>query len=202
MEYSKIFKLMILTVGLLSLAGCGSSSSSPSEVKSDVTKEISTDSFETTTGVITKETIIVVGESKDTETTIKISEGTQFVDSESGEVITEVPRVHVTTTKSSQESLTTIIFETSDGKKVIPSEPITVSVPAPAGAKPGDRVQIKVPDDGGIKAAKINQKLIIAIVKSDGTIEIVIDPDQFKGQVIIIIIFEEEKKPNLDESTN
>jgi len=195
MKYSNFFKLIILAIGLLSFIGCGSSSSSsPSVTESEVTKEISRDSFDNTTGVITDETTMTMGESKETATTINISEGTQFISSKSGEVVNDIPSVKVTTTKKSKESSTTIGFETADGKKVIPTEPITASIPAPAGAKTGDRVQIEVPN--GIKAAKMSQKLITVTVKLDGTIEIVIDPDQFKNQFVIRIIVE------LDEATN
>ena len=198
MLYSNFFKSIILTIGIFFIVGCGSSTTSPTVVKSDVTVEINATSFDTEEGKTTEEVSMVVGESKETETTIEIPKDTYFTDNETNEVVSAVPTVDVSVVQSGGESSTTISFE-SDGKKVIPSKPVTTSLVAPAGAKPGDEVEIEVPD--GISAGKLTQKLIIVIVNSNGRIDIIIEPKLFKERLVIVIIFI-AKTPTLDESTN
>jgi len=80
-------------------------------------------------------------------------------------------------------------------KKVIPTQPIVVSLPAPTGAKPGDSVQLEVPDGVTANKMEVSQKLITVIVKADGTVDITVFPDVLRNLLVIVIII-------ADQSTN
>ena len=194
MDYSKFFKSIVLVMSTMVLVGCGSSGTSGVYLKTSTeTEAISSDSFDTETGAVTEDTTISVGDDKDTETKIEVSEGTQFTD-ENGDVVTKAPTAKVEVEKKQDESTTELDFSV-DGKKVIPTEPITVSVQAPEGAKAGDEVEIEVPE--GIKPANM-QKLILVIVNADGTVSINIMPYVFRNHTVIAIIVKIKK----DDSTN
>jgi hypothetical protein len=104
--------------------------------------------------------------------------------------VTTAPTTKTEVKQSTEKATTTINFE-AEGRKVIPSNPVIVSVPAPAGSKAGDTVQIEVPDDGSI-----TQKLIFVIVKADGTVDVTILPKAFEKTIIIVV------KVKVDNSTN
>ena len=124
----------------------------------------------------------------DSGVAMTIAEGTTFTDTE-GNALTKAPTAEVKAEKSETEAKTTIDFKV-DGKRVIPTESVVMSVPAPAGAKAGDTVQIEVPDDGSI------QKLIFVVVKADGTVDIRIFPAAFKKAIVIVV------QVKVDASTN
>ena len=177
----------ILAIGLF--VGCtGDADSTPAVVKTEAVQVMDTAAFDATTGAVTKETPIKAG---NTGTTMTLSEGTVLQDID-GNPITKAPTAEVKVEKSETETKTTLNFKV-DGKRVIPTEPVVMSVPAPAGAKAGDPVQIDVPD--GIEST---QKLIFVLVKSDGTVDIRIFPKAFKKAIVIVV----KVKVKVDSSTN
>jgi len=144
-------------------------------------------SFDVSTGAVTEDVKI---ESSKTGTTMEIASGTVFQDAE-GNAITEAPKAEVVVEKSTSEAKTVIDFTTADGTKVIPTESVVISVPAPEGAKAGDTVQIEVPDDGSIQS-----KLIFVVVKADGTVDVRVFPSAFRKTIVIVV------KTKTDNSTN
>ena len=177
----------LLAIGLfVGCTGDADSSSTPAVVKTEAVQVMDATAFDATTGGVTKETPIKAG---DTGTTMTLSEGTVLQDID-GNPITKAPTAEVKVEKSETEAKTTLNFEV-DGKKVIPTEPIVVSIPAPAGAKAGDTVQIEVPDDGSI-----TEKLIFVVVNKDGTVNVRIFPKAFKKAIVLVV------KVKVDNSTN
>jgi len=181
----KLAMASLLAIGLfLGCSGDANSSSSASVVK---TESIKTLAFDATTGTVTENEI----KAGDTGTTMVISEGTVLNDID-GNPIKKAPTLGVEAEKSETEAKTTIDFKV-DGKKIIPTESVVFSVPAPAGSKAGDTVQIEV--DDGIEST---QKLILVIVKADGTVDIRIFPRVFRRKGLIVIVV----KVKTDTSTN
>jgi hypothetical protein len=180
---------LLLASAIALFMGCDgdAGTTTPAVVKTNDSVSVATTSFDANTGALTEDVKI---ESSKTGTTMAIASGTVFQD-EDGNAIKEAPKAEVAVEKSKSSAKTTIDFTTSDGKKVIPTESVVISVPAPAGAKPGDTVQIEVPDDGSITA-----KLILVIVNADGTVNIRVFPKAFKKTIVIIV------EIKVDNSTN
>ena len=175
----------LLAIGLF--VGCdGEATSSAPVVKTEAVQAISTDAFNADTGAVAEETPIEAGK---TGTTMTIPAGTVLQDVD-GNAITKAPSLEVKAEKSATEASTTINFEVN-GKKVVPTESVVFSVPAPAGSKAGDTVQIEVPDDGSI-----TQKLIFVVVKADGTVDVRVFPKAFKKTIVIVV------QVKVDTSTN
>jgi hypothetical protein len=177
----------LLAIG--AFVGCdgeATSSNTPSVVTTEATQAIDATKFDAATGAVITETLIEAGT---TGATMTIPAGTVLQDV-AGNPITKAPSLEVKAEKSATEASTTINFEV-DGKKVVPTESVVFSVPAPAGSKAGDTVQIEVPDDG-----RITQKLIFVIVKADGTVDVRIFPKAFKKTIVIVV------KVKVDSSTN
>ena len=181
-----ITKLLLASAIALFIGCDGEVSSTPTVVKTNAVQTLDTTKFNAGTGAVTEDVEIVAGNG--TDTTMKISDGTVFRD-ENNNTITKAPEAKVAVEKTATEAKTTIDF-TSDGKKVIPTESVVISVPAPTGAKPGDEVQIEVGDD------KITAKLIYVTVKADGTVDIRVFPSVFGNKIVIVV------KKKVDSSTN
>ena len=180
MRYNKFFKLLVIGT-MFFLAGCGSSGKTPTTIVAEATIPISTENLDG--GVVTKETTVPVKADDGTKlATVTLAPGTEFQD-ENGNPITETPNLAVKAQKSTK-SKAEINFTTKDGKKIIPTEPVNVAIAAPAGAKPGDKVKIDVPD--GVNAG--TEKLTIFIVGNDGFIHVIIVPQVFKNNDVIILI--------------
>jgi hypothetical protein len=172
-----ITKLLLASVIALFI-GCDGdvgNNTTPTIVKTEATETV-------TAGTPTK-----VG---DTGTTISVSEGTSFTDVD-GNMLEKAPEAKVVVEKSVTVAKTVIDF-TVDGKRVQPTSPVTVSVPAPQGVKVGEEVQIDAPI--GSKEAKGN--FILATVLKGFVVSIVIPEVAFLKPIIISV---ETKK---DSSTN
>ena len=174
---------LVVTMGLF--FGCNGNSKSSTET-TKATQVMDATAFDSATGAVTSDTDIKAGK---TGVVMNIPSGTVLQD-ENGNPITKAPTTDVKVEKDSKKATTTLDF-TVDGKRVIPTEPIVISVPAPKGAKAGDEVEIKVPDDGSIQ-----EKLIIVIVKSDGTVDIRVFPKAFKKIIVIIVMIKTDKSTN------
>jgi len=183
----KTIKLaMVSLLAILLFVGCVGDVGY-SVVKTEATIELNASEFDLATGTVTKDIEIKAG---NTGTTMSIPAETVLHDID-GEPITTVPTLEVKVEKSVRKSKTTFNFET-ESKKVIPTESVVFSVVAPTGAKVGEEVQIEV--DDGIEST---QKLILVIVKADGTVDIRIFPRVFKRGLIVIVV-----KLKIDISTN
>jgi hypothetical protein len=135
-------------------------------------------------GVITNDTTIEIKtEDKELLSTITLTEDTQFED-ENGVAVTETPILVVESSKKETESTSEIKFVNSDGETLIPTKPFKVAIKAPAGAKPGDRVQIEVPDDGNTQI----QKFIIRVVQQNGFIILTITITEYKKTTTIVVV--------------
>lgn len=185
MNYLNIFKTTLLTAGVLLFLGCLGDSTSSTPIKSELTETLPIDAMDSTTGAISENITIDVGEGKLTQTSINLSEGTQFINQKSKEVITEQPNVKVLVTNDVSESSTEISFTTSTSEKVVPTEPVKVSVVAPKGALPGERVNVTIPNS--VNNSKRLEKVIFITIKADGTIDVVIAPDLFEGLLVVIV---------------
>ena len=77
------------------------------------------------------------------------------------------------------------------GNKIIPTKPLKVTIKAPNGSKPGDKVKVDIPNDIIGTSKKIFQeKLVILIVDMNGNITFTVTPQAFKKLTIILIIIE------------
>ena len=185
MNYLNLFKTTLLTAGVLLFIGCLGDSTSSTPIKSELIEILPIDAMDSATGAISENITIDVGEGKLTQTSINLSEGTQFVNQKSKEVITEQPNVKVLVTNDVSESSTEISFTTSTSEKVVPTEPVKVSVVAPKGALPGERVRVTIPNS--VNNSKRLEKVIFITIKADGTIDVVIAPDLFEGLLVVIV---------------
>jgi hypothetical protein len=185
MNYFKFFKISLLTASVMVIVGCLGDNTSSSTVKSETVKTVPVNAIDSKTGAISEDITIDIGEKEFTETSINISEGTQFIDSTSSEVITQVPKIKVVVENDFKKSSTEISFTTTDNVKVVPTEPVTVSVVAPRGALSGERVEVILPNL--INDSKRLEKVIFITVKADGTIDVVIAEDLFQGLLVVII---------------
>ena len=183
---------LVVTMGLF--FGCNGNSKSSTET-TKATQAMDEAVFDSATGAVKKETDIKAGK---TGVVMSIPEGTVLQDID-GNPITKAPTATVKTEKDTKEAKTTIDF-TVDGKRVIPTEPVVISIPAPKGAKPGDTVQIEVPDDGSISEksleSKIQQKLVFFIINANGTIDIRVFPNAFKNQIVLVVIIKTDNSTN------
>nr|MCH9740008.1 hypothetical protein [Campylobacterota bacterium] len=198
--------LLFLTIFLIS--GCGSSSSTADEtlslnennITSSVTEVKTLDEEEFSDGVVQHDIEIPVESNDVVVSIINVSEGTQFLDSD-GEVVTEAPKLVMlqrqssSTTTTTEESTTTNIaknefsFVTEEGEKLVPTEPVTIAMAAPAGAKPGEKVRVEMPDDG-VEKAEGQEKLTFFIVDANGNINVVVFPQAFETLDVVVIIIE------------
>lgn len=197
----------IMVAGLL-MVGCGSSNSSSEQsptlneenIVSSVsqTQEMSETSF--VDGVVVEDTVLeVVSTDSELNATTTIPQGTQFVDG-SGTVLQSAPKLAVSQSQSSsstedaENTTTTNVvegkfkFEDSSGNKVVPTEPVTLSMKAPAGALPGDEVRVETPD--GVEKATGQEKLTIYIVDKNGRINMIIFPQVFETLDVVVVIVE------------
>ena len=185
MNYLKFFKTTFLVASALLFIGCLGDNTSSSPIKSEVTETVPTNSIDSTTGAISEDITISIGEDKVTQTKINLSEGTQFINQASKDTISETPSIKVSVSNDFKESSTELSFTTSDNEKITPTEPIRVSVPAPRGALPGEIVGVEMPNS--ISNSKRLEKVIFITVKADGTVDVVINEDLFQGLLIIIV---------------
>ncbi len=204
-----MIKVSILFVVLL-INGCGSSSttveSKPSlneeNILSVTNSSTVLDEESFVGGVAENEVVIPIastGEKKEEVAVITIPAGTQFTN-ESGDVIEKAPVLQVTqressnTSENSQESKTTnvvkgeIKFTDEAGNKIIPTEPVAITMVAPMGSKPGDEVRVEVPD--GVDKASGQQKLTLFIVDKNGNIRVIVAPHVFESLDVVVIIIE------------
>lgn len=175
---------LLITMGLFFGCGNGNSKSSTETIKA--TQAMDETAFDSETGAVKSDTDIKAGKSG---VVMSIPEGTVLQD-EDGKPITKAPTAEVKTEIDSKKAKTTIDFKV-DGKIVIPTESVVISVPAPKGAKPGDEVEIEVPDDGSIQ-----QKIILVIVNADGTVNIRVFPKAFKKRIVIVVMIKRDKSTN------
>jgi len=190
MKHNKFFKLLVIGT-MFFLSGCGSSGKTPTTIVAETTTPIPTENIDG--GVVIKETTIPVKANDGTKlATVTLAPGTEFQD-ENGNPITETPNLAVKVKKSTKTQAE-INLATKDGKKIIPTEPINISIAAPAGVKAGDKVKIDVPE--GVNVG--TEKLTIFIVGNDGFIHLSIAPKVFKtNYIIIFIIIPEKINPNI-----
>jgi len=176
-----------LVTVVIFMVGCGGSSSATptaSSTQAEVSNPIPTANIES--GEVSTDTVIPV-KAKDGKTelaTVTLVAGTKFTNSTTNETITETPKLVVKAEKST-EARTEVSFILDDGTKVIPTEPVKISIPAPAGAKAGDKVEIDVAD--GITAD--TSKLTLFMVGNDGRISLFIAPRVFRGANVYVVIF-------------
>jgi len=200
-------KVLIFFGIVLLISACGNSSNSKKsniEEISHVAKNIElNDSVED--GVSTKEIDIVVKSESSNQKVVEavIPEETVF-ENEHGEPIDTVPVIHITQkevlekdVKESKFSIRNrskveIKIEDYKGKRVIPSKPLKVTLKAPKEAKAGDKVRVEIPDGAVIedKDNNLKEKLIVAVVSSDGYIHVKIFPEVFKKVTVVVIIVE------------
>jgi hypothetical protein len=183
---------LLLASAIALFMGCDGDAGTTAVVKTNDSVFMATTYFDVNTGAVTKDVNI---SSETTGTTMFILDGTVLRDKDSNNTIKEVPKAEIAVEKSKSSAKTTIDFTTSDGNRVIPLGFVVISIPAPAGAKPGDTVQINVPDDDSIT---ITEKLIFVIVKADGTVDIRVFSKAFEKTIVIIV----EIEVQVDDSTN
>jgi hypothetical protein len=181
----------LLAIG--AFIGCDGDAGPKAPVVVTTTGEVAIDSTKITDG-ITNETVTTVDTKTNVAMTIPESTKLTFED---GTEVTTAPTTKTEVKKSTEKATTTLNFEV-DGKKVIPSNPVTVSVPAPEGAVPGTLVNIEVPDNGNFSksSARVGFKFISVKVKSDGTVSITIKPDAFRKVIVIVVVVIRDSSTN------
>ncbi len=203
-------KVLTLSV-LLLMSGCGSSSSSENQQPTlneenivsvrDVSTVLSEESF--ANGVLEEELTISLDSTDDDQeelAAVTLPSGTQFV-TEEGVVLQKPPVLQIvqqasstTTRESATEDKTSnvvkgeIKFVDQEGNKIIPTEPVEISMAAPAGSKPGDEVRVEIPD--GVDKATGQSKLTLFIVDRDGNIRVIVAPQVFETLDVVVIIIE------------
>ncbi len=204
-------KILIATMIIFLINGCGNSNSSDVEkrpslnennIVSSTNEEVVLSEDEFSEGVVKEEVKVVAQSEEGTEVVeITIPKGTEFQDVK-GEVITVPPVISVVqqesveevvsegkvTTKNVVKSEIKIVDE--NGEKIIPSKPVQVTMKAPSGTKPGDKVTVDIPDDATINKRANQEKLIVVIVGADGNINVMINPSVFKKLTVVVIIVE------------
>ena len=189
----QLFKLISIMLIAMGLIGCGSNSNTTK--KSETSAPIPSQSFNQTTGSVIDETTLSAGDSKSTETTVVIPASTTFV-TDDNEPVAKAPVLNTKTEESKVEASTKISFQV-DGKNVRPTEPIKISIPAPKGAKPGDTVQVDIPDSAKAAKSEITKRLskvISLTVSADGTVSIMVNFTSSTTITITVTL--------LDKSTN
>lgn len=182
MKNNKWLKLIAIFIGASFLVGCGESSQY-STTEASGSEVIDNSVFDENSGAVVKDTTLDIN---NTQTTISIQEGTSFIDEDSN-LVTQPPVVNVKVEKNIVDTQAELQIVSSEGEKVIPTEPIEVSVPVPDGVKPGDTVQVEVPDDSKLSS---EEKLILIVVDKDGKVSIVVAPDIFQDRTVVLIVVE------------
>jgi hypothetical protein len=186
MQYGKFFKSVVLAMSMFVLVGCGSSSSSSdTAATASVNEEIPAANF--ANGTVTTETAVAAQDGDTVVAVATVEEGTQFTTA-SGEVSTEAPVLVMDAAQGAtgEQSKLSINFVDASGNKLVPTAPVAVSVLAPEGSAPGDKVTIDVPE--GVNASSKQEKLTVFIVDGNGMINIIILPQVFVTQDVIVFI--------------
>jgi len=203
---------VLMVFFVLFIGGCGSSSSTSNETLSldeenivrSVTDNVSLDE-QFVDGKIVEETKIPIKDGSEILSTVIIPVDTEFTD-ENGNLVEAAPHLTVTQQESSttteeedENNASNNIQRTanivkgeykfiSDGTKVIPSKAIKITIAAPKGSRPGDRVRVDVPDN--VEKAPGQEKLTIYIVDRNGNITVLVFPQVFEDWDVVVIIVE------------
>ena len=179
----KIVQIFTILVVSSFIFGCHSESRKKTTVvTAEVNEVISATNFQE--GVVTQETTINI-ETKENEllSTVIVKEDTQFENTD-GVAITETPLLVVKTTKSEDTSESIIKFTNTKGEVVTPTKPFKVGIKAPAGANPGDRIKVEIPDGSSTQI----QKILIRVVDQNGFIFVEITINDLRDATTIITI--------------
>jgi len=114
---------------------------------------------------------------------LKVPEGTKLTD-ENGNVVTTPPVIELAQSDSGEAK---IKFSDENGNKLIPTEPVEMSIKAPDGAKAGDKVKLDIPEAEDSSAKRLN-KLTLYIVDENGFINVVILPNVFKRMDVVAVV--------------
>ncbi len=172
---------ILVNILILVFIGCGSSSNTNSNdngvVSSEyklVNSEISED------GTVKKDIEVDLAD----KTKLKLPEGTKLTN-EDGDYVSTSPIVKLFKYDSGKIELK---FEDENGNKLVPTEPVEVSIKAPDGAKAGDKVKLDVPS--AEDKQKRQNKLTLYIVDANGYLNVLIFPDIFKKfNVVAFVVF-------------
>ncbi|NEW60876.1 hypothetical protein GSY74_06230 [Sulfurovum sp. bin170] len=182
-----MYRVVIMMFAMFLIIGCGSSSSS-SEGNS-ASKEKIFDEEEVSGGVVQKDLKISLysNESK-LLTAVSITEGTQL-ENKNREIINN-PKLVIThgdsiKTREDNSRLNVvkseIKFTDGDGNKVTLTKPITLSIKAPVGSKPGDSVLVDIPDGTTVSKIQRQEKETLLYVDINGKVTVLsetnIDPE-------------------------
>ncbi len=205
------YKAKVLSLFLVLLInGCGSNSSSDKQSRSsneehvlsstDVSTTLSNESF--VEGATSNDVVIPIESTdgkKDEVAVVTLTSGTQFTNA-GGDVIEEAPTLHVVQRESSTKiedkdevQTSTVIkseikFMDQGGNKIIPTEPIEITMTAPVGAKSGDEVKVEMPN--GVNKMSEEQKLTLFIVDKNGNIRVIVLPHVFATLDVVVVIIE------------
>ena len=196
---TSLFSIVAITALTI---GCGSSSTTKAQEPTALvapTAQVQTveENLTVNAGVVSQETIITVNSKDGTATSeVTVPAGTTFTDASGKKLETVVPQVSLSqdvgakSEETEQKLITQTKIEITDqtGTKIIPSEPMDVKVKAPSGAKPGDEVNVSIPENASKTPGQ--EKLVIFIVDANGFITVRLFPDVFKNTTVILIIVE------------
>jgi len=200
-------------VFVILMSGCGSSSSSVDQrpvlneqnVVASVEEHVILDEEALVDGVVVKDIVIPIaqeskeGEENKTVLEVTLVAGTAFIDSE-GNPVQEPPVLQVVQKEShsieengNQAEISNVVkgeirFVDAKGEKIIPTEPVEITMAAPEGSKPGDEVRVEIPD--GVDKAVGQEKLTIFIVDENGNIRIVVAPTVFETLDVVVVVIE------------
>jgi len=213
MKKIRLKNIIAIFAILFLFSGCGGRSSSSVEQRpslnedniiNSASEEVALEPTQFSEGIVTEDIVVEV-EDKDNTVVAQsvIPESTQFVNSNGDEVDTP-PVVSIALKESVEEEVddgkkivksvvqTNLQILNDDGDKLIPSEPINVKVKAPEGTKAGDKVKVYIPDDATVstKMTLSQEKLVIVTVGADGYVNVIIIPQIFKDETVVVILIE------------
>jgi len=213
MKKIRLKNIIAIFAILFLFSGCGGRSSSSVEQRpslnedniiNSASEEVALEPTQFSEGIVTEDIVVEV-EDKDNTVVAQsvIPESTQFVNSNGDEVDTP-PVVSIALKESVEEEVddgkkivksvvqTNLQIVNDDGDKLIPSKPINVKVKAPEGTKVGDKVKVYIPDDATVssKTTLSQEKLVIVTVGADGYVNVIIIPQIFKDETVVVILIE------------
>jgi len=174
-----MLKGIIFTVSMFIFIGCGSNSSS-----SEVDRAIST-KYRLSEGEFSDEGVVEKDLKVDLsiDISLKISEGTKFLD-ENGDIVTTSPIIELV--KSNLKDIK-IKFKDKNENRLIPTEPIDILIKAPDGAQVGDMVELDILETKSEYGKRVD-KSTLYIVDESGFIDILIYPNLFKGRDVEVTL--------------
>lgn len=193
-------KIIIGSLIAFLVGGCDSSDniSHNSNTQRSVQTVVSVETAQFSDAVVNDTLALSTSVGNNVLTTAIVPQGTQFetIDGYSvSSVNLQIAQRETETLESSvNETVTTkrvtseYRFVDEEGNKIVPTEPIEISIAAPTGLTPGDEVEVAIFEEDNQEKTLINQKLTIEVVDANGNIRTIVYPYIFMGRDIVVVV--------------